>query len=131
MKKTFFNYKARSFTWLFVIIVMSNFPPLKWIYTWFDQDDYNYTTYDGSFTFSESQFKGRDFKMCESTFTNLKTSGQLPDSSRLYRLNENSIWKFWRWGDYLLKKKYKLIFLDWSEVKQRRGNVSSLHNQDF
>jgi len=123
---------GRYFLWLLIIfVVISNIPPVKWIYTWFAPDDYDYSTYNGSFTFDEIQFKGRDFRMCKDLFIKLKESHELPDSSRLYRLNKISIWKFWRWSDYLFKEKYWLPFLNWADVQKRRGHVELLHNQDF
>jgi hypothetical protein len=107
-----------------IFIILSNIPPLKWIYAWHDQDDYNYTTYDGSFTFSETQFQRRDFRMCKSIFIDLTKSNELPDSSALYRLNKNRVWKFWRWGgDYLFKEKYRLHFIEWSDVDKRNNWV--------
>ena len=115
---------------ILVFLVLCNIPPLKWIFTWFDHDDYQYSNYNGSFTFQEIQFKGDDFDLCMYRFNNLKKTGEISDTV-LYRLNRNNPFKFWRYADYLLKAKYHLPYQPWDEIKKRRGPVDHLDAQDF
>lgn len=87
---------------LLCFILLSNPSPLKWVYSRFDQDDYEFSACDGLFTFSETQFKGKDFSMYQDTFEKLKELGELSSSTILYMLNKNDVSKLWRYGNYML-----------------------------
>ena len=113
-----------------VILILCNLPPLKWPFTWFDHDDYRYSNNAGSFTFREFQFKGDDFALCWRNFLDFKKDCHCADTV-LYRLNRNNPFKFWRYGDYIFKKKYHLPYQSWDKIKARMGPIDHLQSQDF
>ncbi|MEO9144479.1 MAG: hypothetical protein ABI237_02890 [Ginsengibacter sp.] len=112
------------------VIILCNLPPVKWPFTWFDHDDYRYSNNDGSFTYEEFQFQERDFKMGWGGFLYFKENCKCSDTI-LYRLNRNNPFKFWRYGDYIFKKKYHLPYQSWVKIKVRRGPIDHLEDQDF
>ena len=107
---------------LLVIVIASNV---------FSQNhDCSYTNYTGSFTFEERNFNSRDFMMCLKKFNEFKSTNN-PDTI-LYRICGKSGLHFWNYADYLFKEKYKLPFIEWNEVKMRRGNLMNKTGfQDF
>lgn len=107
---------------LVVILIASNV---------FSQNhDCAYTNYTGSFTFEEKNFNNRNFSMCIKKFDEFKRINKA--DTILYRICEKSGKHFWDYSDYLVKEKYKLPFIKWDEVKQRRGNVENKTGfQDF
>jgi hypothetical protein len=113
-----------------VFLILCNLPPLKWPFTWFDHDDYRYSNDNGSFTYAEFQFKERDFAMGWRRFTDFKKECKCADTT-LFRLNHNNPFKFWRYGDYLFKKKYRLPYQSWDKIEKRRGPIDHLNAQDF
>ena len=78
----------------------------------------------------EFQFKDRDFKMGWGGFLYFKENCKCVDTV-LYRLNHNNPYKFWRYGDYIFKKKYHLPYQSWNKINARRGPIDHLGAQDF
>lgn len=68
--------------------------------------------------------------MCVRRFKSLKVTGEITDTI-LYRLNRNNPIKFWRYADYIFKKKYQLPYQSWEEIEARRGYIDHLNAQDF
>ena len=125
-----FKSRRKILIAVFSIIILSNIPPFKWPFTWFDHDDYRFSTNNGSFTFQEFQFKNRDFAMGRGRFLYFKNNCRC-NNTILYRLNKNNLLKFWRYGDYIFKKKYRLPYESWENIEARRGYIDHLQNQDF
>jgi hypothetical protein len=125
-----FSTVKRNTIIIIAVIVLSNLPPLKWPFTWFDHNDYRYSNDNGSFTYEEFQFKDRDFKMGWGGFLYFKENCKCSDTV-LYRLNRNNPFKFWRYGDYIFKKKYHLPYRSWDEIVGRRSDTGYHGVQDF
>ena len=110
-----------------IIIVLANVPPAKWLA---GPDDIAYSNSNGTFTLVELNTSGRNYKYCLDVFKAFKAT-QTKDTV-LFRLTSINILEFWRWGDYLLKKKYKLPYRSWDEIEALRGRIENKTNwQDF
>jgi len=103
---------VKAFVVIFVILIISNI---------FSEPDCTYSNFSGSFTFWEMNFKERDFQMCKRRFEAYKTVNKV--DTVLYRLCARNYWKFWNYKSYLFSEKFKLPFISWKEVEQRRGPV--------
>ena len=89
-----------------------------------------YSNYNGSFTFEERNFKERNFDMCEAKFSEFKKQNNT--DTVLYRLCRQNIFKFWNWGNYILRGKFNLPYTSWQQVKSRRGTITARSGfQDF
>lgn len=119
----------RMTIWILIVITICNLPPIKWIFLFFDHDDYRYSNIDGWFTYEEFQFKGRDFKMGQRRFEDFKEQCKCGDTI-LYKLNKNNFLKFWRYSDYLFRKKYHLPYQEWSIIEARR-NKRQKHSIEY
>jgi hypothetical protein len=105
-----------------LIVLLSNFLPLE--------NNVSYSNADGSFTFEEMNFKGRDYSMCFRKFDSYKKEHH--DNTVLYRITPILPWKFWHWKSYLFQDKYKLPFKSWNEISASRGVVENKSGyQDF
>lgn len=92
--------------------------------------DCRYTTYSGSFTFIEDNYKQRNFEMCMAKFTEFKKENVA--DSILYRLTSKDYRKFWNYSAYFFSDKFDLPFISWDSVAARRGIVSNKSGfQDF
>lgn len=91
--------------------------------------DCSYSNATGSFTFEEMNTKERNFEMCRRKFEEFKK--QSTDAT-LYRLCEKNFLKFWNWGNYLFRQKFKLPYKSWDEIESKRGTlVAKSGFQDF
>ena len=90
----------------------------------------NYSNYNGSFTFEEMNFHERNFDMCERKFSEFKKQSNA--DTALFRLCRKNIFKFWNWGNYMLREKFNLPYMSWQEIKSRRGMLAARSGfQDF
>jgi hypothetical protein len=104
---------------IFVIfIVVLNIPPIKYIT---GPDDILYSNANGTFTFNETNFTGRNYGLCIDNFNAFKIDNK--KDTILYRITEMNFAKIWRWGDYLTKEKYELPYKSWQEIEFIRGPV--------
>jgi hypothetical protein len=110
-----------------VVVILTNVPPIKWV---IGQEDLLYSNASGTFTFAEMNFTSRNYKMCMNKFHMFKAENK--KDTVLYKLEPVNPLKFWRWGDYLTKEKYRLPYKHWEEIEARRGHVKNLSGfQDF
>lgn len=94
------------------------------------EPDCSYSNYTGSFTFAEMNFKERNFRNCEAKFGIFKR--QYRTDTVLYRLRSKDLWQFWNYRRYLCSDKYRLPYIEWSDVQLRRGVTSNKTGfQDF
>src|SRR5689334_20343829 len=100
---------------LIAIIILINIPPLNWIS---GHDDILYSNANGRFTFDEVNMSGRNYELCLVNFEAYKKSHT--KDTVLYRINKINILKFWRWGDYLTKEKYRLPYKSWETIEATR-----------
>ena len=109
------------------LLVIVNIPPIKWLW---GIDDCRYSTDDGAFTFVEANLNGRDLVMCNRKFEDFKI--EHPNNSVLYRLCAINGLCFWKYGDYLFSKKYRMPYKSWEDIDRRRGELV-VHSefQDF
>lgn len=107
-----------------IVLVVFNLHPLRTIMEVFiDEDHYRYTNYSGSFTVSEKPFKvDRRYPQVIKGFHAFKDDKK-PNSKDtiLYRLFWRNPLAFWRWRGYFTEERYKLPYMDFDEVKKRRG----------
>lgn len=89
-----------------------------------------YSNFSGSFTFGELNDKEHNFRMCNRKFGGFKAENNV--DTVLYRLCAKNYWKLWNYRSYLFSEKFKLPFLPWEEVQERRGTIiSRTRFQDF
>jgi hypothetical protein len=118
------------FITVLVIIIICNLPPAKELFYFSGQKDCEYSNFNGTFTFDEVNFAIRDFDMCMRKFDDFKQVDK--SDTILYRLSEINYLQFWNYGDYLFRKKYRLPYMSWEVIKQRRGRVENKTGfQDF
>jgi hypothetical protein len=111
---------------LIIFIVVINIPPVKYIT---GPDDILYSNANGTFTFNEANFTGRNYSLCIDNFNAFKSVNK--KDTILYRISHMNIAKIWRWGDYLTKEKYKLPYKAWKEIEGIRGPIVKTSWQAF
>lgn len=112
---------------VFVVVSINNLPPIRWLY---GSSDCMYSNSNGTFTYSEMQFKGDDFQSCQEKFYVFKTEKN--GDTILYRLCPKNIFHFWDYGQYLFSAKYRLPYKSWDEIDKRRGPIINKSGfQDF
>ena len=80
--------------------------------------------------FQEMGFKSRDFQMCLRKFNEFKK--QNSTDTVLYRLCKNNYLKFWKYHNYFFTDKFRLPYMNWSEIEARRGPLTNKSGfQDF
>ncbi|WP_207515962.1 hypothetical protein [Longitalea luteola] len=109
------------------LIFITNLPPLNLIT---GPDDILYSNGNGTFTFAEVNTKGRNYDLCIRIFEAFKSAHN--NDTILYRITPMYPFKFWRWGAYLTKKKYKLQYMSWKDIDAVRGKIRNKSTwQDF
>lgn len=103
----------KAFVVIFLILIIANI---------FSQPDCRYSNFSGAFTFEEMNFKERNFQMCKGKFELFKSENKV--DTVLFRLYGKNYWKFWNYRSYLFSEKFRLPFISWEEVQQRRGAVN-------
>lgn len=103
-----------------LLVIIINLPPAKWL---FGQDDLFYSNANGTFTFDEVNYTGRNYKLCLENFQAFKSINK--KDTLLFRITPKNVLKFWRWGDYLTKEKYKLPYKPWTEIEAVRGPIGN------
>ena len=111
---------------LIIFLVVINIPPVKYLT---GPDDILYSNANGTFTFNEANYAGRNYELCKDNFLAFKSINS--KDTLLYRINQINILKFWRWGDYLTKEKYKLPYKAWKEIEGIRGPIVKTSWQAF
>jgi hypothetical protein len=106
-----------------IIVIVANLPPAKWLA---GPDDIAYSNENGTFTFDEVNSSGRDYKLCIENFQAFKATHS--NDTLLFRITAINILAFWRWGNYLSEKKYKLRYKSWKEIEALRGPVVNKTN---
>ena len=101
-----------------LVIVLLNIPPIKFI---FSNDDCRYSNANGSFTFQEANFNSRGYENAKWKFSEYKK--RYSADTTLYRLCPMSPFYVWKYGDYLLSEKYRLLYKSWDEIENKRGLV--------
>ena len=102
---------------LLVLVVFSNFPPLRpFIEIFVFPRPMYYTTIDHGFNDEEILFKGRDYETVSRLFENYKEMNGKPNAV-LYRTFPIEPWRFWLWLQYLSHPKYRLPYLEMTEHK--------------
>lgn len=115
MKKIFF--------FIVIAIIIINLPPVKWS---FGREDILYSNANGTFTYNEVNYTGRNFELCMDNFNAFKSKNI--NDTVLYRVTPINILKVWRWADYLTKEKYKLKYKSWEEIEAKRGPITNKSN---
>lgn len=106
---------------ILIILIISNI---------FSQPDCRYTNFSGSFTFEEMNFKERNFRMCKDKFEAFKNRNKV--DTVLYRLCAKNYFKFWNYRSYFFSEQFRLPFMRWKQVEERRGAVINKSGfQDF
>lgn len=90
---------------MFTII---NIPPVRWIFILVDKEDVDYSNITATFTFSEMNGEGRDYRMCYNRWKDFKQTKHA--DTVLYRITPKNYWHIWNYGDYLFAEKYKYQF---------------------
>lgn len=108
------------FVFILIVIVVINLPPMKWI---FGREDILYSNANGTFTFNEINYTGRNFELCMDNFQAFKSINKR--DTMLYRVTPKNALKLWRLGDYLIDSRYKLPYKSWKEIESLRGPISS------
>ena len=107
------------------IILFSNLNPIQYLISIFlDENYYQYSNYNGSFTTKEHVFKGTGFRGVKNEFKNYKLdskSFKKSNDTLLYRLFLRNPLRFWHWKDYFLDERYQLPYKNWKEIRERRG----------
>lgn len=109
-----------------LFISMVNIPPLSFPFIILDRDDCQYSNGDGTFTFSEFTFKGKDFLTGQYLFNAFKESVRNNDSgyvgcdTTLYRIKKKEFYKFWHYGAYFFDEKYRVPYKDWDKISKKR-----------
>ena len=94
------------------------------------KQDMRYSNYNGSFTFEEMNFFERHFEYCSNKFAKFKEKNHT--DTILYRLDKIDFTKVWQYGRYLYEKRYHLPYMNWDEIKERRGELGNKSGfQDF
>lgn len=94
------------------------------------EPDCSYSNYSGSFTFTEMNFKERNFRNCKAKFNLFKK--EYNRDTVLYRLCEKKFWQFWNFKEYLFSEKYQLPYANWNNIQRRRGRLDHTTGfQDF
>ncbi len=102
-----------------LVIIVSNIPPMKYVLSLLlDDGHYRYSNSSGSFTVIDMPFKNDYYNY--SIGVPKKCSVRESDTI-IYRLFSKNPLCFWRLGEYLLDKRYKLPYKDWNEIKKERG----------
>lgn len=112
------NNMKKVLVFILIAIVIINLPPTKWI---FGREDILYSNANGSFTYDEVNYTGRNFDLCMDNFQAFKSISKT--DTVLYRITPINILKIWRLGDYLIDKRYKLPYKPWKEIETVRGPV--------
>src|SRR5690348_7259540 len=111
MKKTLFSV----FMLVVIILVVTNI--------FGGTPDCAYSNYNGSFTFSERNIKGRGFRMCQNRFLNYKKDNS--GDTFLYRICPKNPLQFWNYSDYLFSDQFRLPYMNWKEIDSRRGAIEN------
>lgn len=122
----------RFFIWLFIIIFISNIPPVHTLFSFFlDSQHYRYSNYNGDFTFIE--FKGHDTNMMYRRFNYYKNEQLEKTDKTLYRIFRKNPLTFWRWIDYFYDRRYNFPYKSWKGIRRIRGYRLKHSNnlQDF
>ena len=110
-----------------IIVALSNVPPIN---AMFGKTDCSYSNNNGTFTFEEVNFKERNFDMCQRKFSEFRKTNNA--DTVLYRLCKKNFLQFWNYGAYVTDKRFKLAYMPWSSIEQRRGKISAKSGfQDF
>lgn len=110
-----------------IFIVVLNIPPIKWFV---GSEDIMYSNINGSFTFVEANYAGRNYKLCIENFQVFKSNNKT--DTVLYRISPINVLKIWRWFDYIMKDKYGLPYKAWEEIDVLRGTINNKSGwQDF
>jgi hypothetical protein len=117
------NKMKKILLFVLVIVVITNLPPIKWIT---GPDDILYSNANGTFTFDEANISGRNYELCMDNFYAFKSINE--KDTVLFRITPINILEFWRWGDYLIKGKYKLPYKSWREIERIRGPIENKTN---
>jgi hypothetical protein len=103
-----------------ILIIIVNLPPVNGLT---GHDDLLYSNANGSFTFDEANYAGRNFQLCMDNFQAFKSTGK--KDTLLFRVTPRNVFKFWRWRDYLTKEKYNVPYKSWKEIELVRGPVGN------
>lgn len=109
-------------TALLVILVLLNFIS--------PEPNCSYSTYMGSFTYEEMNFKERNFRNCQAKFGLYKKEKN--NDTILYRLCPKKFWQVWNYERYFFSDKFKLPYANWNSIQLRRGAITNKTGfQDF
>lgn len=110
----------RIFLLIVMGIVIINLPPAR---SFFPREDLLYSNANGSFTYDEVNYTGRNFDLCLDNFQAFKSVSKT--DTVLFRVTSINILKFWRLGNYLTDRRYKLPYKSWTEIETLRGPIKN------
>lgn len=114
------NLRTSLFLAFFLLISLSNLPPGKWILDLaIDEYHYRYSNNNGTLTYVE--YKSHDTKGLLRGLNSYKKSFPESKDTIIYRLFKKDILCFWRWGDYIFDKRYKIPYRNWKKIVKERG----------
>lgn len=93
------------------VLIISNLPILNF----FVGENYAYSNYDGSFTYSEEGGKGQSFKSALITYGAFLCRHPDKDQgdNRLYRTFTIKPWRFWEWREMIFhSERFSLPYLE-------------------
>lgn len=115
----FRNKKKRLLIAIPIILLLCNLVPVKNIFGFlFDENHYQYSNENGSFTFSE--LKLRDVKMMQRRWDLFRKQS---NDTTLYRTFSKNPLAFWRWGEYFYDKRYRYPYKNWKIIERNRGEI--------
>ena len=119
------NRKIRVFIILIVfILAFANFSGFKEL-TGINNDYYRYSNYSGTVTRHEIFYQGRFMskEYPEEFWKTKEFERKYPKNTdtTLFRNFSINPLKFWRWGEYIFNWRYNLPYINWKEVRKRRG----------
>lgn len=109
---------------ILISITLVNFSGFKEL-TGINRDYYRYSNYSGTVTRHEIFYQSRIMsKEYVGQFWKTKEFKRIYPGNTdtvLYRNFAMNPLKFWRWGEYVFNWRYRLPYINWKEVRERRG----------
>lgn len=117
--------KYKSLIYILVIIIMSNLPPLNFFFRFFSGDSIMPVVYDNLYVTQDLKYQYQGY--LKDTLKNdcyRQYRALFPKSNpTLYRVQPLELWRFWRWGQYLLEEKWRQPYRKVSEQEMKEADL--------
>ena len=114
--------KYKPLIYVLVIIILSNLPPLNFFFRVFGGDSIVRGTSESLYVTKDLKYQYQGY--LKDTLKNdcyRQYRAKYPMSNpTLYRLQPLELWKFWNWGEYLIKEKWRQPYknVSYEELKE-------------